>query len=188
MFPFIFSWDLQWSQERQKQCLCKTLEDKQKSIMIFMKVAYWQFLLGQWCLKISTKFKGTERVWNTRKKMCMLSSRRLWNRLPKLGVKHVLCKAVTPDIELESIYCFLSYLNWYVVFCLRRSARRRSQTEKIGSAAQWKSVNGEGSKGYLRLVYYIIYSNTVIKTLWCYGKVITRLSQWKALICFCTLY
>ena len=34
--------------------------------------------------------------------MCMLSSHRLCNRLPKLGVKHVLCKAVTPDIELES--------------------------------------------------------------------------------------
>lgn len=51
---------------------------------------------------------------------------------------------------------FLWYLNWYLLLCPRRSARRKSPTEKIGSAAQWKSVNREGNKACLRLVEYII--------------------------------
>ena len=43
-----------------KTMLMQNIGGQTRSIMVFMKVAYWQLLLGQWCcLKISTKFKGT---------------------------------------------------------------------------------------------------------------------------------
>ena len=38
----IFSWDLLWSQGKIKAILFKNLKGQTKSIMVFLKVAYWQ--------------------------------------------------------------------------------------------------------------------------------------------------
>ena len=38
----IFSWDLLWSQGKIKAIIFKILEGQAKSIMVFLKVAYWQ--------------------------------------------------------------------------------------------------------------------------------------------------
>ena len=40
---FMFSWDQVSPRRKWKQCFCKILEGQRNSIMVFLKVAYWDF-------------------------------------------------------------------------------------------------------------------------------------------------
>ena len=40
---FMFSWDQVSPRRKWKQCFCKILEGQKNSIMVFLKVAYWDF-------------------------------------------------------------------------------------------------------------------------------------------------
>ena len=78
--------------------------------------------------------------------MCMLSSRRLCNRLPKLGVKHILCKAVTPDIELESkFFLVILKLTFGVLsqaFSKKKVTDRKDWLSRAMEERKWRRQQG----------------------------------------------